>query len=477
MVAQPSTPYDDGSLRNDPGGPLAPVPFRPSWRDALDILEKEYPPLEWIIPGVLPEGLTMLFSRPKVGKSMVALALGLRMALRMHGGVDGEVGFLSLDDRTERRLQTRMRDLLQGMELKRGRMYFCFDALRLDQGLLQQLEWTMEDHPRLKLLVVDVYMSVKPKSKGGKDRDIMLGDYEALEPLREFARRHHIAVLLLHHSRKPKAGADAGDFLDEIGGSTGLPAACDTIWKLERARGGYKMSLHQTGRDVLDGTLHLSLADLGAEWVQVIAEEGEGEEASATEQRILDLLESGETEVLSPQEITTALGIKHNTTLSALRRLLAKKLISQTTYGRYTSAARELQNCKTSPSAESCNSAILQLPPPISRFEWLVKRRSELRAIVSDPDILKPANRKRHQDAIALLERINTELERTPHVATTGDDTRDRGHGAPTGATATAGKGEETPGKETDREPEAKDGGAADVEGHRDTLDAVSGAG
>ncbi len=298
-----------------------------------ELLAKEYEPLKWIIPDILPEGLTMFFSRPKVGKSMVALAVSLRLARRICGGIDGDTLYLTLDDTSERRLQSRVRSLLQGVEVE-DRLWFTTESLNLDTGLITQLDWWMKDHPATCLMVIDVYGTVKPKRQGD---DIFKGDYTALFALRAFAERHRIAIILVHHTNKRQIASD-GDWQDGVNGSTGLTAACDTLWTVRRQGESEQLELLAKGRDVIPCALNLSLEDLDAPW-KLQGHEGEPD-TKTSEQKILDILKgAGE---VSPKKIAELADLNINTVKSSLRRMLSKKLIAQTKYGCY----QELQSCK-----------------------------------------------------------------------------------------------------------------------------------
>jgi RecA-family ATPase len=48
------------------------------------LLARQLPPIQWAIPEILPEGLTLLAGKPKLGKSWLALAMALAVA---SGGV------------------------------------------------------------------------------------------------------------------------------------------------------------------------------------------------------------------------------------------------------------------------------------------------------------------------------------------------------------------------------------------------------
>ena len=57
---------------------------QPSIFSLPDLLSWELPPVRWAIPEILPEGLTLLAGKPKLGKSWLALSVALSIAA---GGV------------------------------------------------------------------------------------------------------------------------------------------------------------------------------------------------------------------------------------------------------------------------------------------------------------------------------------------------------------------------------------------------------
>jgi hypothetical protein len=85
---------------------------------AADLMALELPPMRWAVPGVVPEGVTLLAGKPKVGKSWFTLGHGVATAA---GGValgtkpveQGEVLYLALED-NRRRLQGRLAKILAG---------------------------------------------------------------------------------------------------------------------------------------------------------------------------------------------------------------------------------------------------------------------------------------------------------------------------------------------------------------------------
>src|SRR5262245_31745641 len=54
------------------------------WRDhvftAADLQHKTFPPVTYCVPGLIPEGLTIIAGKPKIGKSWLALDICIAIA-------------------------------------------------------------------------------------------------------------------------------------------------------------------------------------------------------------------------------------------------------------------------------------------------------------------------------------------------------------------------------------------------------------
>jgi RecA-family ATPase len=65
-------------------GAQAPKEWRkhtaPTTMTAAELMDKELPPVKWAVSGVLPEGVTILAGKPKMGKSWLALGLCVSVA-------------------------------------------------------------------------------------------------------------------------------------------------------------------------------------------------------------------------------------------------------------------------------------------------------------------------------------------------------------------------------------------------------------
>ena len=101
----------------EPARPTKVDPFANAWT-ADRLMAEEFAPPRWAVPGLIPEGLSLLAGAPKAGKSWLALnlALGIAAGAPVLGEVavdPGEVLYLALED-TPRRLQSRMGKILGG---------------------------------------------------------------------------------------------------------------------------------------------------------------------------------------------------------------------------------------------------------------------------------------------------------------------------------------------------------------------------
>lgn len=276
---------------------------------ANELQRLEFPLAKWVVPGILPEGVTLLAGRPKIGKSWLALDFALAVAA---GGfamgkipVDrAEVLYLALED-SRRRLQSRQEALLDGQPAPDS-LHFATRWPTLDDGGLDALEAWLATHPNARLIVIDTLQRVRPRETSGS---LYALDYRALEPLADIARERGTSILLSHHTRK--LGAD--DFIDLISGTLGLAGAADTLLVLQRTRGKGDAQLHITGRDVDEAAIALNWD--APHWVL----QEEGRKPTPEQQQIINLLE--EEGPLSPKQVAAKTGRNVNTIKTALWRM------------------------------------------------------------------------------------------------------------------------------------------------------------
>jgi RecA-family ATPase len=237
------------------------------------LLSEPYEEPHWLIPDLVPEGLLLLGGKPKQGKSWFALELALAVAagstiFGTYQATQREVLVLALED-TERRLQTRTRQLLASMPaVPPDAITFALQWSRLDVDGLTQLEAYIQAHPRLRFIVIDTWAKVAPSMKG---RSQYGEDYASLSTLKVLAERHHLSILLIHHLRKTQAH----DVLDEMMGSTAMIGAVDAILILKRDRGEGQATLFVTGRDIAQEREFPLVFDYATGWWRYDEEESQ----------------------------------------------------------------------------------------------------------------------------------------------------------------------------------------------------------
>ncbi|MEW6381016.1 MAG: AAA family ATPase, partial [bacterium] len=124
------------------------TPSRPQPASAAELMQRDIPPIQWIIPGLLPQGLTVLAGKPKVGKSWLSLHWGLGVAYggKVLSSVDvpqADVLYLALED-SDRRLRERIGKLTCGSAVP-SNLYYCTEWPCLPLAAIELTDW-LTDH-------------------------------------------------------------------------------------------------------------------------------------------------------------------------------------------------------------------------------------------------------------------------------------------------------------------------------------------
>lgn len=222
------------------------------WLDA-----QTFPPLSYVVPGVIPEGFTLLVGPPKIGKSW--LVLGCALALASGGRALGALSvksrpvlLLALED-GDRRMQDRCRVLLHGDPIPAGFEYMT--SLARPGCVVETISKWLDRHAgKDPLVILDTLGKVMPPALPGESS--YQRDYRVGSALKRAVDAHPGAALVgNHHDRK----AAADDFVDSVSGTHGLAGAADTVIVLARKRHEATGQLKVTGRDVAEGEYALTL--------------------------------------------------------------------------------------------------------------------------------------------------------------------------------------------------------------------------
>lgn len=277
---------------------------------------------------MIPEGLTLFAGAPKVGKSWLALDLGVAVASggKAFGKIDVEPGpvlYLALED-TPRRLQKRLRQVLAGSPAPGG-LVLGIECPPLPAGGYQRIEQWLRRESEPRLVIIDVFERVRGPNL--VNQSAYAADYAAARNVKALADCYGCSVIVITHVRK----MSSADYLSEISGTLGLPGAADTICILKRSRGEADGLLQITGRDVEENEYALRFdGKLGA-W-QLL-----GEAAtlgvSDTRRKILDWIRGHEGD--RPAAIALGTGLDRELVKKTAQRMTDDGQLDTGEHGRY----------------------------------------------------------------------------------------------------------------------------------------------
>lgn len=243
------------------------------------LLETKYPPVEFVVEGIVPQGLSLLVSKSKIGKSWLALgmAVGVANGGKALGSRDcarGEVLYADLENpppRTQRRLKRTLAD-----EPCPPGIFFTNSWPAMDRGALESLGHWLDAHPAAKLVIVDTVAKVWPAKMGGPGINAYYAEYQLLSAFKDLADRRGIALVLIHH--KSKSAQD--DQLDQVSGTAAFVGVPDAVLVLDRQRGQAESKLYVTGREVHEQELRVTFDPILGNW-RILGAAGDDADANA----------------------------------------------------------------------------------------------------------------------------------------------------------------------------------------------------
>lgn len=281
-----------------------------------DLVDMQIEPVKWIVPDLIPDGLTVLAGAAKVGKSFLALNLGFAVAMqgRALSNIQIEekrnVLYIALED-PKALLQERMKMLLDCAPPDNFHFIDDMKNYKFDPAGLRVIEKHI-DETNAELLIVDTWRHVCPENSAvsGTSYDT---DYAKLIPVQSFAHRKNIGIVLITHTRK---SPDPDNVFNQVQGSMGIQAGCDTLMMLTKTSDTH--SLHVSGRRIQPEE-YAMVMDNGIWSIEGSAEEYN---QSAARVDIFDILDRAGPEGMKAKDIALESDRKEDAIYKILRKMV-----------------------------------------------------------------------------------------------------------------------------------------------------------
>ena len=220
----------------------------------------ELKPPEFIVGGLIPQGLHILAGAPKTGKSWLLLLLCLKVAkgepIWSYATNKGTVLYLCLED-SPSRIQDRLFELTDEAP---ENLYFATSAHSIEDDLSNQIRLFLREHPDTKLIVVDTLQMVRQSIS---NINSYASDYKDIAQLKKISDEYGITIIAVQHLRK-KYDSDPHQM---ISGSSGLIGAADGSYVLLKEKiGDDKAKLYVRGRDVDEQVLAINFNSDSKQW-------------------------------------------------------------------------------------------------------------------------------------------------------------------------------------------------------------------
>ena len=304
---------------------------------AVDLMNKSFPPINYLVKDYIAEGFTMFIGRPKVGKSWFLLQLAYHIASGLpffeKNTIQGDVLYLSLED-GQQRLNSRLK-ILNYSKIP-SNLHFVFQCPKFDSQqkgteiLLRELEKLKNP----KLIIIDTVQKILSQNVRGSNTSYEK-QYEQYGFIKDFAHEHGISIIGSGHQKKKK---DEEEIYDTVNGSMAIQGSSDQMiifTNNEKRKELYR--LQTIGRDIIEQDITISknsqTMQFHCEGTTEILEEGERRSA------IRKTLEE-EDKAMMPSEIDKILNGKStpretNNINKCLQRMTFDDITIKESYGKY----------------------------------------------------------------------------------------------------------------------------------------------
>lgn len=219
------------------------------------LMAATFPPVEWVIPGIIPQGYTIVAAPPKAGKSWLVLdtAIALSTGGKTLNAYQVEeprpVLYLALED-TFARLQKRL-SLLEYEGTNNLTVRIHLEGEPYEEVISRWLEGKEGQKP---FVIVDTLGKIRPATEASYNADYQFSASlkTLIDPIPGGA------LWAVHHTRQRTLGQPTGDFLESVSGTSGITGAADTIAVIARERHELEAVLAVTGRDVEEAQFQIT---------------------------------------------------------------------------------------------------------------------------------------------------------------------------------------------------------------------------
>ena len=232
---------------------------------AKELQEKEFAATYYAVDDMIPEGETVIAAPPKTGKSWLMLDMCLKVARGENflgfKTNKSDTLYLALED-GDKFEQERLNIVCDGEAP--SNFYFVFDnILHLNEGFLLQLDQIIEQHPNIKLIVIDTLNFVQYHP--GKGESAYHCDYRTGKDLKAWAEKHEIAIVAVTHTTKM---IHVEDEMANVSGTNGVTGAADSVVVLNKERRtDLDAKMFITGRKVRQSMHEIRFDDKKCRWM------------------------------------------------------------------------------------------------------------------------------------------------------------------------------------------------------------------
>ena len=161
--------------------------------DGETLMNRPLQPLSFVVDTLISQGLHILAGSPKVGKSWLALWLAVTVAKgEPVWGMQVKQGttlYLCLED-SQLRIQNRLFDVTEDAS---ANVHFCTESRILGDGLTEQLEQFLVEHPDTSLIIIDTLQMIR----GTTYDNTYANDYGDISLIKDFDDRHSLSAVTL----------------------------------------------------------------------------------------------------------------------------------------------------------------------------------------------------------------------------------------------------------------------------------------